>query len=85
MPVVFRYKGIRFFFYSNEGNPLEPMHIHAESGDGEAKIWLEPQVAIASSTGYNRKQLSQLMQLVEAHRDEIERAWNEHFRQDRQF
>jgi len=38
MPVVFRYKGIRFFFYSNEGNPLEPMHIHAESGDGETKI-----------------------------------------------
>ncbi len=31
MPVVFRYKGIRFFFYSNEGNPLEPRHIHAES------------------------------------------------------
>ncbi|WP_290785834.1 DUF4160 domain-containing protein [Halomonas sp.] len=85
MPVVFRYKGIRFFFYSNEGNPLEPRHIHAESGDGEAKIWLEPQVAIATSAGYNRKQLSQLMQLVEAHHDEIERAWNEHFRQDRQL
>ncbi len=85
MPVVFRYKGIRFFFFSNEGNPLEPMHIHAESGDGEAKIWLEPQIAIANSSGYNRKQLSQLMQLVEAHRSDIERAWNEHFRQDRQL
>ncbi|WP_240721777.1 DUF4160 domain-containing protein [Halomonas marinisediminis] len=54
MPVIFRYKGIRFFFYSNEGNPLEPIHVHAESGDGEAKIWLEPQVAIANSAGYNR-------------------------------
>ncbi len=41
-------------FFSNEVNPLEPMHIHAESGDGETKIWLEPQIAIASS-GYNRK------------------------------
>ncbi|WP_027961276.1 DUF4160 domain-containing protein [Halomonas halodenitrificans] len=85
MPVIFRYKGIRFFFYSNEGNPLEPIHVHAESGDGEAKIWLEPQVAIASSAGYNRKQLSQLMQLVEEHRRDIEEAWNEHFRQDRQL
>ncbi|WP_111413851.1 DUF4160 domain-containing protein [Halomonas lactosivorans] len=45
MPVVFRYKGIRFFFYSNEGNPLEPMHIHAESGGGEAKIWVMPACA----------------------------------------
>ncbi|MCE8030656.1 DUF4160 domain-containing protein [Halomonas daqingensis] len=85
MPVVFRYKGIRFFFYSNEGNPLEPMHIHAESGDGEAKIWVLPQIAIANSSGYNRKQLAQLMQLVEEHRSEIERAWNEHFCQDRQL
>jgi hypothetical protein len=24
MPVIFRYKGFRFFFYSNEGNPREP-------------------------------------------------------------
>ena len=23
MPVVFRYKGFRFFFYSNEGQPRE--------------------------------------------------------------
>ncbi|MBI5120299.1 MAG: DUF4160 domain-containing protein [Rhodospirillales bacterium] len=30
MPVIFRWNGIRFFFYSNEGNPREPMHIHAE-------------------------------------------------------
>ncbi|MFT0172652.1 DUF4160 domain-containing protein [Paraburkholderia mimosarum] len=29
MPVVFRYNGIRFFFYSNEGDPREPVHIHA--------------------------------------------------------
>jgi len=59
------------------------MHIHAESGDGEAKIWLEPQIAIANSSGYTRKQLLQLMQLVEAHRGDIERAWDEHFRKDR--
>ncbi|WP_198588658.1 DUF4160 domain-containing protein [Alloalcanivorax mobilis] len=54
MPVVFRYKGIRFFFYSNEGNPREKMHIHAESGAGEAKLWLYPEVSIADSAGYNR-------------------------------
>jgi len=28
MPVVFRYRGYRFFFYSNEGDPREPLHIH---------------------------------------------------------
>jgi len=28
MPVVLRYKGFRFFFYSNEDSPREPVHIH---------------------------------------------------------
>ena len=32
MPVVFRYKGFRFFFYSNEGNPREPVHVHVMGG-----------------------------------------------------
>jgi hypothetical protein len=36
MPVVFRYRGFRFFFYSNEGNPREPVHIHA-FGEGGGK------------------------------------------------
>jgi hypothetical protein len=29
MPVVFRHKGFRFVFYSNEGDSREPGHIHA--------------------------------------------------------
>ena len=38
MPVVFRYKGYRFFFYSNEGNPREPLHIHVRKGEAVAKL-----------------------------------------------
>ena len=38
MPTVFSEGGYRFFFYSNEGNPREPVHVHVERGDGEAKI-----------------------------------------------
>ena len=40
MPVVFRYKGYRFFFFSNEGDPLEPMHIHVRRGEATAKLWV---------------------------------------------
>ncbi|MBN2702722.1 MAG: DUF4160 domain-containing protein [Pontiellaceae bacterium] len=36
MPVVFRYRGYRFFFYSNEGAPLEPLHIHVQKGAAAA-------------------------------------------------
>ncbi len=38
MPVVFRAAGIRFHFFSNEGDPREPVHIHARRADAEAKI-----------------------------------------------
>ena len=79
MPVVFRHRSVRFHFFSNEGAPREPVHIHAESSDGEAKFWLYPEVRVARSTGYSRRQLLELAELVGQRRDQIERAWNEHF------
>ena len=79
MPAVFRYKGIRFIFFSNEGNPREPVHIHAESADGKAKFWLFPDVVVANSAGFSRTQLAEMIEVVTAHRAEIERAWNEYF------
>ena len=79
MPVVFRHPNVRFHFFSNEGAPREPVHIHAESSDGEAKFWLYPEVRVARSTGYSRRQLLELAELVGQRRDQIERAWNEHF------
>ena len=46
MPTVWRERGLRFFFYSEERN--EPPHIHVESGDHRyAKMWLGPPVAVA--------------------------------------
>jgi len=47
MPAVFRERGFRFFFYSNEGSPREQVHIHVEKDDMEAKFWLEPGVRVA--------------------------------------
>jgi hypothetical protein len=47
MPVVFRHHGFRFFFYSNEGNPREPVHIHVEQAETEAKFWLLPFLHVA--------------------------------------
>jgi hypothetical protein len=79
MPVVFRYKGVRFFFYSNEGNPREPPHIHALQADGEAKFWLRPDVVVADSFGFDRRTLTELVEVVLENRDLIERRWHEYF------
>jgi len=79
MPVVFRHKGYRFFFYSNEGEPLEPLHIHVRRGDAVAKLWLEPLPEVAESYGMAAPELSEILDLAVDHMTEIERYWNEHF------
>jgi hypothetical protein len=57
MPTVFRAAGFRFFLYSNEGDPREPVHIHAERGGSEAKFWINPDVRVAYNSGFNAKVL----------------------------
>jgi hypothetical protein len=79
MPVVFRYKGFRFFFYSNEGSPREPLHVHVRTGGSEAKLWLEPQVRVAASYGLDAGTLRELVEVAIANRELIERAWHDYF------
>jgi hypothetical protein len=79
MPVVFRNAGLRYFFYSNEGLPREPHHIHVKGGGRDAKIWLEPAISIADSYGFNSQELAYILRVVSEHRDQILKAWHDHF------
>lgn len=79
MPVIFRYKGFRFFFYANEGNPREPVHIHVEKTGIEAKFWLEPGPHLAYNDGFDAKTLRELLTIIEQYREHIERRWHEFF------
>jgi hypothetical protein len=79
MPTVFRERGFRFFFYSNEGSPREPVHIHVEKHDVEAKFWLRPEVRVAYNDGYDARTLRELVAIVDINLERIERAWNEYF------
>jgi Domain of unknown function (DUF4160) len=78
MPVVFRFRGFIFFFYSNEGKPREQIHIHVRKAGGEAKFWLAP-VTVATSHGFDAQTLRELIKLVEDNSILIERTWHEHF------
>jgi hypothetical protein len=79
MPVVFRLDGIRFFFFSNEGDPREPVHIHARTAYGDAKLWLYPNVRVAYSRGFDQQTLARVTRAAVERKDLIERAWHEHF------
>ncbi len=81
MPVVFVDRGYRFHFFSREGEPLEPVHIHvAKRGVGDAKLWLYPDVTIAYNHGFDPRTQRWIVTTVLEHRIEIEIAWHEHFR-----
>ncbi len=80
MPVIFRLKGYRFYFFSNEGDPLEPVHIHVRKGGNTAKFWIQPYVELAGSYGMTSSELTELKHIVENNCDLIERKWHEYFR-----
>lgn len=48
--------------------------------DREAKYWLQPEMAIAKSIGYSKKQLKRIELLVWEHQDELISAWQRHFK-----
>lgn len=79
MPVVFRENGYRFHFFSNEGDPREPVHIHVFKDDVDAKLWLYPEVTFAYNHGFDARTQRWMISVVSARRSEIEEAWNDHF------
>ena len=71
-PTIHREKGYRFYFFMDEESR---MHVHVECGDGEAKFWLEPEIALSKNYHLKPKQVSEIQKIVEAHRDEFIDAW----------
>jgi len=82
MPTVLRRNGFRFFFYSNEGNPLEPPHVHVCRSDAEAKFWLKPDVVLARNDGFDATTLRRIAKLLTENRKLLEAAWHEYFAPD---
>ncbi|MBB5035508.1 DUF4160 domain-containing protein [Prosthecobacter vanneervenii] len=76
MPVVLQSGPYRLFFYSDEGN--EPVHVHVERENKEAKFWLEP-VKLASSGGFGAAEIRRIERIVSRNKQAIIQRWNEHF------
>jgi len=85
MPVVFRDGGLRYFFYSNEGSPREPPHIHVKGAGCDAKVRLVPEVTVVDSYGFNSRDLARIIYAVADNHDRILKAWHEHFGDGRTF
>jgi hypothetical protein len=83
MPAVFREAGYRFHFYSDEGSPREPVHVHVVKDGADAKLWLYPDIHFAYNRGFDARQQKWIAAMVAARRNEIEDAWNGYFAEGR--
>lgn len=79
MPVVLRYKGYVFFFFSNEGTPREPPHVHVRHGSATAKLWLEPDVMTAASDGMTAAELREPTRVIRSNRQLLIKSWKDFF------
>lgn len=75
-PTVLKEGSFRLFFFSREESRI---HVHVSHQDGEAKFWLTPTVALATSVGLSERQLREAHALVEEHLEKIQNAWGRHF------
>ncbi|MFM6936362.1 MAG: DUF4160 domain-containing protein [Aquirufa sp.] len=80
MPTIFRQKGWRIFFYSNEGN--EQMHIRAIKGETEVKYWISQKLNMISyANSFNLKPIQQreIEELLIEQLPRIIKTWNIYF------
>jgi hypothetical protein len=77
MPTVLLYKGYRFFFYSNENN--EPEHIHVKKAAAEGKLWLTPVLAIAYLHGFTPAEEREIWEVCTNHSNQFKQKWDEYF------
>ena len=76
MPTILFVLGWRFFFYSNENK--EPIHIHCQKGDKEAKYWLDVKnfdVREAFSFNMNSKNKREVKKIIFDYFNHIENEW----------
>jgi hypothetical protein len=75
-PTVFREGPFRFFFFSREERR---MHVHIIGPNGEAKFWIEPDIALAEHSGLDSRTLTHIENQIRGRIGEIIDAWNRHF------
>ena len=82
-PTVFKYGPYRFYFWSNEaGRP----HIHCESGEKNAKYWLEKadnplvEIELGETSSYAKHELTQIKEIIDQHHYEFLKKWYDFFR-----
>lgn len=82
---IVSFKGYRIYFWSDEGEPIEPVHIHFSKGRPQknaTKYWINKDGTIEQVNNNSRipsKDLRDLEDIIMRYSDEIIKSWKSYF------
>ena len=85
MPQIFKVGSYWIYFWSNENDPLEPIHVHVALGkpvEGATKIWITSTgkcYLANNNSNIPLKVLKNIMRIIEARSEEIISKWKDYF------
>lgn len=84
MPQVFRISGFLVYFWSNEGDPLEPVHFHVTDGapsQNATKVWMTKSghCLLCDKGNIPDAKLRKIMEIAEARHQTIIDKWYDFF------
>ena len=87
MPQIFRIGSYIIYFWSNESDPLEPVHVHIAEGKATAnatKIWITQSgkcLLCNNNSHIPQKTLGNMIRYIEANSNIILNKWYAQFRE----
>lgn len=91
MPQLFKIGSYTIYFWSNENEPLEPIHVHIAEGRATAnatKIWITSSgkaLLCNNKSHIPKKILKKMLRFIEANSSVIIEKWVEQFNEIRYF
>ena len=83
MPQVFKIGSYWVYFWSNENDPLEPVHVHVSQGSARAtKIWITRAgrcYLCHNNSAIPPRTLNNIMKIIEARSGEVLQKWQAYF------
>lgn len=91
MPQLFKIGPYRIYFWSNENDPLEPIHVHISEGEPQkdaTKVWITRSghcILAHNKSQIPTNVLKRMLRTIEANSEEIKERWLDMFGEIRYF
>jgi hypothetical protein len=91
VPQIFRIGSYWVYFWSNENNPIEPIHVHVAQGSpvkNATKIWITKTGKCLLCNNNSKipiTTLKNIMRIIEARSNDVVKKWYDYFGEIRYY